>query len=90
MQLVLDRPELQLAAEIVEARLYECRPDTGKSDEAEQLEPLLDGILNRRLEFDCDQLDRLRALLDEAWRQDRQRQHLASLRDKVTEVCAML
>lgn len=90
MQLALDRGELQLAAEIVEARLYECARHDPNRAEVLVMHALLDGILERRLEFDCDQLDALRVLLDRASKKNPVQPHLASLREKVTEVCAML
>lgn len=90
MQLLLDREELQLAAHIVEAHLYQCAHDDSKGAEAAAMEALLDGILKRRLEFDYEQLDALHQLLDEEYRRDASRLHLSSLRDKVAEACAML
>lgn len=90
MQLVLDREELQLAANVVEDALYACGRDGTSSTKVGALEALLDGIINRRLEFDCDELDALREVLEAAWAGDPTRPHLALLRDKVAEVCAML
>lgn len=90
MQLVLDREELQLAADLVEDALFACQRDGAAPGKAEALEALLDGIVSRRLEFGCDELDALREVLEAAWAQDRTRPHLALLRDKVAEVCAML
>lgn len=90
MQLVLDREELQLAANIVEQRLYECACEGPNSSQVVVMETLLDGILKRRLEFDYEQLDALHDLLDQEYRRSAPRLHLSSLRDKVAEACAML
>ena len=90
MQLVLDREELQVAAELVEARLYQCAHADPNGAETAAMEALLDGILKRRLQFDYEQLDALHQLLDEEYRRNASRLHLSSLRDKVTEACAML
>lgn len=105
MQLHLDRAELQLLADVLELRQSELREvardrpaDASLARQLADFAAVLDGVNNRRLQFDADQLDMLNALLGEFCRralpkgvEEEQRHHrLESLRDKIAEVCAMI